>query len=314
MPSPPLHTSNRTARLLRGLVLCAALCLAAPAYATVQVVTTTSDLAALASEVGGDAVSVKALSTADQDPHYVDPRPSLVIALARADLLIVNGLGLEIGWLPPLQVNARNTSVQLGGPGYLDASKHVRLLEVSQSADRAMGDIHPGGNPHFLFDPRAGASVAKAIGARLAQLDPERASVFRANAQRVAQELEALASKERARFAALGPDKLRVVTYHRSLLYLLDWLGIARPINVEPKPGVSPSPSHVARVLATMRAQSIRTILQERFYPTKTSKTLARLAKAQVVILSGGTNFRAGERYIERLRKIAGAIHVALSR
>ncbi|MDP6944808.1 MAG: metal ABC transporter substrate-binding protein [Myxococcota bacterium] len=314
MPTLIHTTPTSTARLARVLVLCASLCLVGPAHATIQVVTTTSDLAALVSEVGGDAVSVKALAAADQDPHYVDPRPSLVVALARADLLIVNGLGLEIGWLPPLQVNARNAAVQVGGAGYFDASKHVRLLEVSHSADRAMGDIHPGGNPHFLFDPRAGALLAKAIGERLVTLAPESARDFRANARRVASELGALAVQESKRFKALGPDKLRAVTYHRSLVYLLDWLGIARPINVEPKPGVAPSPSHVAKVLATMRSQQIRTILQERFYPTKTSKTLARLAKGQVVILSGGTNFRAGERYIERLQKIAGAIHVALSR
>ena len=310
MPSFIHHASTGA----RVLALCVSLCLVTPAHAALNVVATTSDLAALVAEVGGDFVSVKALSTADQNPHYVDPRPSLVVALARADLLIVNGLELEVGWLPPLQVNARNAAIQIGGTGYFDASKHVRLLEVRQNTDRAMGDIHPGGNPHFLFDPRAGATLATAIGSRLATLDPERAVEFRANARRVSTTLRTLAAEQTRRFQALGDERLQVITYHRSLVYLLDWLEITRPINVEPKPGVAPSPAHVAKVLATMRAQKIRVILQERFYPTSTSKTLARMSKAQVVILPGGPKFAAGESYMDRMRRTVEAIYVALSR
>ena len=305
---------HHTSTIARVLTFCASLCLMTPAHAALNVVATTSDLAALVSVVGGDGVSVKTLSRADENPHYVDPRPSLVVALARADLLVVNGLDLEIGWLPPLQVNARNPSVQVGGAGYFDASEHVRLLEVPHHIDRAMGDIHPGGNPHFLFDPRAGADLAIAIGTRLSVLAPRRAVAFRTNARRVSKELKAMAAEQTRRFKALGADKLKVVTYHRSLVYLLDWLGITRPINVEPKPGVAPSPAHVARVLTTMRSQKIRTILQERYYPTRTSETLARMGKAKVVILPGGAKFKAGEGYMERLKKTAEAVYVALSR
>ena len=285
-----------------------------PAHAGLKVVTTTPDLAALVAEVGGKEVSVKAMSTANENPHYVDPRPSLVVSLAQADLLLLNGLELEVGWLPPLLVNARNRSIQLGNRGYFDASKHVRLLEVRFDTDRAMGDIHPGGNPHFLFAPEGAAALAIALGEKLAELDPEHARDFRANAKRVADELRSFEQEQRDRFAKLAPEKRRVVTYHRSLIYLLEWLEIDRPINVEPIPGVSPSPSHVARVLATMRSKSIGTIIQERFYPSKTSRTLAQLAKAQVLLIDGGTNFQSGERFIDRLRKLTEEIYVALDR
>jgi len=284
------------------------------AHAVLRVVATTPDLAALVAEVGGEQVSVQAMSVRDQDPHYVDPRPSLVVKLSRADLLVVNGLGLEIGWLPPLMVNARNADIQLGAPGYFDASEHVRLMEVSRTVDRTRGDVHPGGNPHFLFDPRAASMVSRAIGERLAMLAPEQAHTFRGNARRVSEELLVLAKAETKRFSALGAKRLKVVTYHRSLVYLLDWLGIERPINVEPIPVVAPSPGHVSRVLSTMRAQKIGTILQERFYPTRTSQTLARMATAQLVILSGGTHFEKGERYVTRMKKMAEEIYASLSR
>ena len=300
--------------MVHALVLCASLCMVAPAQAALKVVATTPDLAALVAEVGGDGVSVTSLSNSNENPHYVDPRPRLVVALSQADLLLVNGLDLEIGWLPPLQVNARNPEILLGGAGYFDAAKHVtRLLETNKSTDRAMGDIHPGGNPHFLFDPRAGAELAIAIGDKLANLAPEQAMAVRAGARRGAEKLKAMAAQQSERFKALGPEKLKVITYHRSMIYLLDWLGIERPINVEPIPGVAPTPSHVARVLATMRAERIHIILQEPFYPTGTSKTLARLGKAQLVILPGGARFKAGEGYVERLQNTAEVLHAALS-
>jgi len=301
-------------RLTGLLVLAASWTLVAPAHATLNVVATTADLAALAADVGGEQVSVRTLSSADEDPHYVDPRPSLVLALARADLLLLNGVELEVGWLPPLLVNARNADIQVGGPGHFDASRHVRLLETNAIADRAMGDIHPGGNPHFLFDPRAGARVAMVLSDQLAAIDPPRAALYRANAKRVSSELLAMAEQETRRFAGLSADQRRVVTYHRSLVYMLDWLGIERPINIEPKPGVSPSPGHVAKVLATMRSQRIGTILQERFYPTKTSETLARMTKSKVVILAGGTNIADGQRYVDRMRLMAQEVYAALSR
>ena len=283
------------------------------ASAKVNIVTTTPDLAALAAEVGGDHVTVKALSSPDENPHYVDPRPSLMLAVSRADLLILTGLELEIGWLPPLLINARNGKVLVGAEGYLDASTAIQVLEIPKTADRAMGDIHPGGNPHYMFSPTSGIAVSQLIAARLSALDPVNAAAYAARAERVKTELVAITNSEIERFARLPAEKRLVVTYHRSLVYLLEWLGIERPINVEPKPGVAPNPAHVARVLGTMRTRKVNVILQERFYPTTTSDTLARLAPAKVVVVPGGTDFANGERYADWVKRTAGVIYDALA-
>src|SRR5688572_16539722 len=165
------------------------------AEASARVVATTPDLAALVRAVGGDLVEVTSLSSASQDPHYVDPRPSLLIPLSKADLLVVNGLQLEAGWLPPLVTNARNTRIQPGSDGYLDASQYVQKLEVPASADRSQGDIHPGGNPHFTFDPRAAKHVVAAIAERLARIDPDHAGDYRESSAAFTAELDRIAEK-----------------------------------------------------------------------------------------------------------------------
>jgi zinc/manganese transport system substrate-binding protein len=307
---------QQTVSPLGLLILPCILMLSATSQAALKVVTTVPDLAALVAEVGGEHVKVTTMSSPDQDPHYVDPKPSLVIALARADLLVFNGLDLEIGWLPPIQANSRNAAIQKGGAGYFDASSHIDVLEIPVEANRAMGDIHPGGNPHYLYDPRQGALVAIAIGDKLAELIPKQSSFLRKNAQSVADKLKALAKEQKDRFAKLSPEQLKVVTYHRSLVYILDWLGIKRPINVEPLPGIAPTPRHVARVLSTMRAQNIKVILQERHYPTRTSDTLARMTKAKVAVIPGGANYKRNQKelYTDRIRRTAEVIYAALSR
>ena len=300
---------------LRYLVLPCILMFSTSVQAALNVVTTVPDLAALVAEVGGKHVKVTTMSSPNQDPHYVDPKPSLVVALARAQLLVFNGLELEIGWLPPVQTNSRNAAIQKGGSGYFDASTTIDVMEIPVEANRAMGDIHPGGNPHYLYDPRQGARVAIAIGDKLAELIPKHSSVLKANAQTVATKLKAIAKEQTERFTKLSPEQLKVVTYHRSLVYLLDWLGIKRPINVEPLPGIAPTPRHVARVLGTMRAQNIKTILQERHYPTRTSDTLARLTKSKVIVIPGGADFAdKNELYTDRIRRTAELIYAALSR
>ena len=284
------------------------------AHAALKVVTTTPDLAALVAEVGGEHVRVMPLSKPDEDPHYVDPKPSLVVALARADLLVFNGLELEIGWLPPLQVNSRNAAVQKGGIGSFDASRFVRVMEANQEANRAMGDIHPGGNPHYLYDPREGAKVATALGAKLAELMPSQRAHFLKNAELVSARLRTLAQTASERFRALPAAKRRVITYHRSLVYVLDWLGLERPMNVESRPGVAPSPAHVARVLNVMRSQKIRTIIQERHYPTKTSQTLARMTQAKLVVVPGGARFAdKKERYSQRIQRTLDLLYGAIA-
>ncbi|MBM65233.1 MAG: ABC transporter substrate-binding protein [Myxococcales bacterium] len=309
-----VHSFDRllgTARVMTVLLLLASF----PAQAALKVVTTTPDLAALVAEVGGDHVDVITMSRPDQDPHYVDPKPSLVVDLARADMLVFNGLELEIGWLPPLQVNCRNAAVQKGGTGYFDASRYVKVMEANREANRAMGDIHPGGNPHYLYDPREGAKVAIALGAKLAELIPDQRSFLLENAKKTAEKLETMAEREAERFRSLSADQRRVITYHRSLVYVIDWLGLERPMNVEARPGVAPTPSHVARVLNTMRRQKIKTIVQERHYPTTTSNTLARMVKAKVVVYPGGASFAdKKELYSQRIQRTAEALYGSLAR
>jgi zinc/manganese transport system substrate-binding protein len=308
-------SSKSLLRHLRWAIFCAVIIPCTTTQAALNVVATTPDLAALVAQIGGDQVKVTSMSRPGQDPHYVDPKPSLIVTLARADMLVFNGLDLEIGWLPPLRANSRNAAIQKGGAGDFDASRHIQPMEVNLEANRAMGDVHPGGNPHYLYDPRRGADVATALGAKLAALAPDQRPFFLQNAKKVAGKLRTIAAEETARFTALGPARRRVVTYHRSLVYLLNWLGLERPITVEPRPGVAPSPSHVARVLRTMRAQKIGVILQERFYPTKTSETLARMTQAKMVILPGGANFTdEKELYSDRIKRTAEVIYGTLSR
>ncbi|MBM4373380.1 MAG: zinc ABC transporter substrate-binding protein [Deltaproteobacteria bacterium] len=280
-----------------------------------RVAATLPSLAAIAAEVGGEHVTVEALAAPTEDPHYVDPRPDLILVLSRADALLVNGLELEGGWLPPLQVAARNAQIQPGGDGFLDASCHVHLLDVPAGfIDRAMGDIHPGGNPHFLFDPRAVSAVAAEVATLFGRLDPAHAADYAARGKTFRKELLALARDEATRFAGLPAERRRVVVYHKSMEYLLDWLGLEEVLPVEPKPGIPPSPGHVKKVLEAMRAKETRVILQEEFYPTGTSETLAKLAGASLVRLPGGVRFAAGQRYVEYLREITEAIHGALAK
>lgn len=280
--------------------------------AKLQVVATVPDLAAIVQEIGGDAVEVTVLSSPSQDPHYVDARPSSMLPLNRADLLIAVGLGLEQGWLPPLQINARNPKIQVGGEGWLDASQVVDKREVV-AADRSKGDIHPGGNPHYLFDPRQAVRVARAIATRLAALDPEGAAAYEAGFAKFASEVDAVAGELRARSLALPAERRRVVVFHASMTYLEDWLGLEQVATVEPLPGVPPNPGHVAKVLGTIRHTKARVILQEEFYPREPSGTLAKLSGARLVVVPGGTRASEGERYADHVRKIAELIHAALS-
>ena len=304
---------NRT--LCCSLALTAGLLTTPAAGARLRVVATTADLASLAAQVGGADADVAALAGASEDPHYVDPKPSLVLPLSRADLLVVNGLELEVGWLPPLLVNARNRAIQPGGAGHLDASAHVHRLQVRTGrVDRSMGDVHPGGNPHYLHDPRAAREVALALAERMASLDPDRATAYRALAAAFADELARLAATQAERFRALPTPRRRLVSYHESLAYLYDWLGLSQVATLEPKPGIQPTPGHLAKVLQAMRGEGVRVVVQEEYFPRKTSDTVARLADAQVVVLPGGARFADGERYVDRVRRAVEGLHAALSR
>lgn len=285
--------------------------IARPAAADVHVVTSVPDLAALTKEIGANHVSVVSLSLATQDPHFVDAKPSSVLKLNKADLLIVVGLELEVGWLPTLQTAARNGKILAGGAGYLDCSQYAHLIEVPTTAvDRSQGDIHPGGNPHYLYDPRQAASCAKAIADKLVALDGGNAALYRANLKTFLGNLD----KARAGWEKeMAPHKgAPVITFHKSWGYVIDWLGLVEVANLEPKPGIPPTPRHVVDVLKIARAKGAKVVLQEAYYPDKTGKLVAEKLGGSVVTLPGGADIGAGESYIQHVSKVIDTLAAAL--
>jgi zinc/manganese transport system substrate-binding protein len=281
------------------------------AHAAVAVVATVPDLAAITKEIGADKVNVTTLSLPTQDPHFVDAKPSLVLKLNKADLLIAVGFELEIGWLPSLQTSARNSKILAGGAGYLECAHAVKPLEVPAGpVDRSMGDIHPGGNPHYLYDPRAAASCAKAIGAKLDAIDPGNAKTYDKNLAGFLTRLDkARAGWEQRLAAARGKP---VITYHKSWTYLIDWLGLVEVANLEPKPGIPPSPRHVADVLKIGRDKGVKVVIEEAYYPDKTGQLVARKLSGQVLVMPGGTDVAHGERYIQHMDHVVDALVAAL--
>lgn len=281
------------------------------AWADLNVVATVPDLAALAKEVGGKHASVKAIAVPSQDPHHVDAKPNLVLDLNRADLLVSVGLQLEIGWLPVLLTNARNPAIQPGNPGYLECAQFVRLLEVPQQpVDRSMGDIHPGGNPHYLHDPRRGAEVAKGIAARMGELDPQNRQAYQANLASFLKRLDAARRGWEQRMERFRGTP--IVGYHRTLAYLAEWLGFTEVEFLEPKPGIPPSPAHVARLIAIGRERKVRLVLQETYYPTTTSAFAAQKLGAALVRLPASTDTPRGQTYLEHIGGIVGLLEKAL--
>jgi len=275
-----MRTSSLTL-LLAGL-----LAAPAPAAAALRVVTTTEGLAALAREVGGDRVAVTSLSRGVQDPHFVDANPMLAVKLRDADLLVDVGLDLEVGWLPPLVNQSRNAAIQPGGPRRLTAATAVQVLDVPAGVvDRSAGDLHPGGNPHFLADPRRGVQVAGALAARLAELDPPGAAGYRARAAAFASRLEAAQVRWRSQLQPLAGRKIFV--HHRTLTYFLDWTGLVSAGEMEPRPGTPPPSSHLADLVTLARKEGIKACVVENYYDTKADELVARLAGGTVVRIPG---------------------------
>ncbi|APR79072.1 Zinc ABC transporter, periplasmic-binding protein ZnuA [Minicystis rosea] len=308
------HRPMKKHRLLVLVLAVAALVLrAARAEAAVVVVTTTPDLAAIARHVGGGAVEVKSLALATQDPHFVDARPNLALLLNKADLLVVQGLDLEVGWLPVLQTGARNPKIQTGADGYLDASTFVTPLDApSGTVSRAQGDIHPGGNPHYLQDPRNGAKVGRAIAARLGKIDPANAVGYDERASQLEKDAASLAARLASKAAAIDVAKRKVVVYHRSWSYLQTWLGLTEVGAIEPKPGIPPDPAHIARLLVTMKALGARAILAETYHPQSAPKLLAEKSGAALLVLPGGTG--DGERYLDHVQQVAERTLASIAR
>ncbi len=270
--------------LLLATVFVWTVCIPVRAAAALKVITTTQDLASLVTEIGGDKVAVEALARGYQDPHFVEAKPSFVLKLHSADLLIVVGRELEIGWLPPLITQSRNAKLQPGGAGYLDASLNVRILDVpTGQITRAMGDVHPQGNPHFWLDPGNGRRVAKAIQEKLTALSAADAGYF---AQRYADFDRRLAEAEARWKAALAPYRgTKIVTYHRSWPNFADAFGLDVVGYVEPKPGIPPSPAHTLTLMQEIKRQGIQLILVEPYFDMKTPNAIARDTGAKVLVM-----------------------------
>jgi ABC-type Zn uptake system ZnuABC Zn-binding protein ZnuA len=273
-----------TKAFLCAAVVAAALATPVSAAAEIKIMTTTQDLASLVTEIGGDKVSVEALARGYQDPHYVEAKPSFVLKLYSADLLVVVGRELESGWLPPLITQSRNAKLQPGGAGYLDASQTARILDMPTGPiTRAMGDVHPQGNPHYWLDPENGRRIAKAIQSKLSQLSSGDAGYF---AQRYADFDRRLKEAEARWKAALAPYAgTKVVTYHRSWSNFAAAFGLDVVGYVEPKPGIPPSPAHILTLIHEMKRQGIRLILVEPYFDLRKVNAIARDTGAKALVL-----------------------------
>jgi ABC-type Zn uptake system ZnuABC Zn-binding protein ZnuA len=224
-----------------------------------NVITATTDLAALAQEVGGDKINVESLARGYQDPHFVEAKPSYLLKLRQADLLVIVGLQLEIGWLPPLITQSGNARVQVGANGYLDASQFAEILEIPQGAiTRAMGDVHPLGNPHYWLDPDNGRRVAKGIAVKLGEMDPQDASYFQQRDQDFERRLAEADKKWQADMRPFHGRK--VVTYHNSAPNFARHFGLDVVGFVEPRPGIPPTPSHTLDVINMMKRDHVHDI------------------------------------------------------
>jgi zinc/manganese transport system substrate-binding protein len=265
------------------LLILTALSLAAPAFATVKIVTSVQDFASIADAIGGKRVETFALAKGYQDPHFVDPKPSFVLKLSKADLLIVAGLELEIGYLPPLIDQSRNEKIHPGGTGYLDASNGADILErPTGTVTRAMGDVHPFGNPHFWLDPENGRVIARAIAAKLTELDAAGAAEYKAN---LAAFEAKLTEGEKRWDAALAPYAgTELVTYHNSWPNFLKHFKLVAAGYIEPKPGIPPSPTHTVEIIDLMKAKKIPVILMEPYFDRKTPDQIAEKTGAKLLV------------------------------
>jgi ABC-type Zn uptake system ZnuABC Zn-binding protein ZnuA len=266
-------------------IVVAVLTIAAGARAAdkLEVVATTADLAAVARAVGGDDVDVSALARPTEDPHFVDAKPSFIRLVNRAQVLIEGGASLEAGWLPPLLDSARNARIALGAPGRVVAATGIALREVPTQLDRSMGDVHPQGNPHFMLDPVAAKTVAQSVETAFCAVDGSRCHDYEAGLRRFRDDVDARLATWRA---ALAPFKgTKVVTYHKDFDYFFDRFGMEVLDTLEPKPGIPPSPTHLAELIPKMRAERVRLVVIEPYRERGNPEFVAQNTGARVLVL-----------------------------
>jgi zinc/manganese transport system substrate-binding protein len=254
------------------------------AQSKLNVIAATEDLAAIAREIVGDRATVDFIARGYQDPHFVEAKPSFILKLQKADLLVVVGRELEIGWLPPLITQSRNAKIQMGANDYLDASLHARILDIPQGAiTRAMGDVHPQGNPHYWLDPENGKAIAADIAAKVSALRPADKAYFD---QQLTTFTSRLNEAEKRWIAAMAPYKgTKMATYHRSYTNFADRFGLDIMGYVEPKPGIPPTPQHTLDLVNEMKRQNVKLVVVEPYFDLKTPNAIGRQTGAQVIVV-----------------------------
>lgn len=282
--------TNPKAILLSALLLCAGPLHAAPAAAALAVFACEPEWGALTGELAGDLADVYVATTAQQDPHQIQARPSLIAHIRGADLVVCTGAELEVGWLPVLQRRGGNPKVQTGQPGYFEAARYVHLLEVPERLDRAEGDVHPAGNPHIQTDPRNILLVAPALAQRLEEVDPANRAAYAARLQDFERRWTLAIATWEAQAAPL--KGIPIVVHHKSWTYLSAWLGLDEVGALEPKPGVPPSTGDLAALLQRLKDRPAKMVIRETFQDNRPDTWLSGRAGIPAVALAstvGGT-------------------------
>jgi zinc/manganese transport system substrate-binding protein len=270
--------------VLATIAMCLLMTVPARAQSKLNVIATTEDLASIAREVGGDHITIDSIAKGYQDPHFVEAKPSFILKLQKADLLILVGRDLEIGWLPPLIQQSRNSRIQVGADGYLDASLQAQILEVpTGTVSRAEGDVHPLGNPHYWMDPENGKIIAQEIFDKLAKFRPNERAYFEQNLNSFRSRL---ADAQKRWTAMMAPYKgTKIVTYHRSFPNFAERFGLDIVGYVEPKPGIPPTPQHTLDLINQMKKANVKIVLVEPYFDLKTPNAIGRGAEAEVLVM-----------------------------
>ena len=275
---------NKMLRLAAGLLFLCTLVIHSSALAQIKVVTTLTDLQSITRLIGGDRVDAFAIASGFQNPHFVDPKPSYILKLARADVFVTVGLDLEIGWVPPLLNSARNAKIQKGGDGYVDASINIPLLEVPTSASREQGDIHIYGNPHYWLDPFNGKIIAKNICDGLVRVDPDHRSLYEGNLKKFDETIDAKTKEWTEKMRPFAGAK--VIAYHNEWPYFEQRFGLKVVDFLEPKPGIPPTPSQLLKVINEIKRDHIKVIIISPYFNTDSADLVARSTGAKVVTLA----------------------------
>ena len=257
-------------------------------FASLNVQVTYSTLAEIVKRVGGEHVKVNTLSSPHYDPHFIVPKPSLISKLRRADILVINGAGLELGWLPPLLKGAHNGKIRPGAKGFIDASNAVVLSDVPVSVSRAFGDVHSQGNPHYMLDPYNVAKVARFITVQLSAIDEDNALDYEKNLETFLVQWQAYIEKLDTKMQVCQDKK--VVQYHELFNYFLARYGYSSYGNIEPLPGVSPSSKHTLNLIRTIKSKEVPLILQDVYHNQKTGKFIAKKTETKFVVLPHDVN------------------------